>query len=216
MPNLYIASDSTAAIKENHRRPETGWGEHLHTFVSPHLKIVNKAVNGRSSKSFIDEGRLDDIDTLLKSGDYLIIQFGHNDQKIEDPLRYTHPHTTYKANLLRFIQVAKKHDAIPILVSSITRRKFIHGSLDPNAIPEYPQAMREVAISHHVDFIDLYAITQKLLSDLGENASKKLFLHLEPGTHLNFPKGITDDTHLSDAGAKLMASLLAVELRHII
>ncbi|MDO9628774.1 MAG: hypothetical protein Q7I99_02635 [Acholeplasmataceae bacterium] len=87
MPKLYIAGDSTASIKQDDKRPETGWGECLHEFVTPNIEIVNYAQNGKSTKSFIEEGLLDQIDKEIKEDDYLLIQFGHNDQKIEDPLK---------------------------------------------------------------------------------------------------------------------------------
>lgn len=216
MPKLFIASDSTASIKTSDKRPETGWGEHLETFLSPKIKVVNKALNGRSSKSFVEEGHLDVIDQEIQKEDYLIIQFGHNDQKYEDPNRYTDPNSTYKDYVLRYLLVAKKNGAHPILVSSITRRHFIDGKLDPRSVPNYPKAMQELAILQGVPFIDLYQITQKLLNQLGEQSSKSIYLHLEKGAHPNYPKGIEDDTHLSPYGAKLIASLIAQELKHII
>lgn len=216
MPKLFIASDSTASIKTDDKRPETGWGEHLNTFISPKIKVVNKALNGRSSKSFVDEGHLDVIDQEIGKDDYLIIQFGHNDEKHEDPNRYTDPNSTYKDYVMRCLLVAKKNGAHPILISSVTRRHFIDGKLDPNAVPNYPKAMQELAISQGVPFIDLYQITQKLLNQLGEQSSKSIYLHLEKGAHPNYPFGIEDDTHLSPYGAKLIASLIALELKNII
>lgn len=215
MPNLYIAGDSTASIKALHKKPESGWGEYLSMFISPNLNVINLAENGKSTKSFIDARLLDHIDQSIKENDYLLIQFGHNDEKKEDPERYTSK-KEYQDNLERMILVARKHQAIPILISSITRRKFISGALDKDALAHYPKYMEEVSESQKVPFIDAYKITQSIISKLGEHDSKKVYLHLKEKDHPNYPDGLIDDTHLSVYGAKLFASLIALELHKII
>ncbi|HBG32315.1 MAG TPA: rhamnogalacturonan acetylesterase, partial [Acholeplasmataceae bacterium] len=121
MPKIFIAGDSTAAIKLEEKRPESGWGEFLADFISPYLEVRNFAQNGRSSKSFIEEGILDQIDKEITKDDYLLIQFGHNDEKKDDPKRYTTAYGTYQENLLKLILTARRHEAIPILITSITR-----------------------------------------------------------------------------------------------
>ncbi|MCR3906424.1 MAG: rhamnogalacturonan acetylesterase [Tenericutes bacterium] len=217
MPKLFIAGDSTAATKLHKKRPETGWGEHLSSFITPNLEVRNFAQNGRSTKSFIDDGLLDHIEREIGEFDYLLIQFGHNDEKIEDQSRYTNPNTTYKENLLKFVLVARKNQAIPILVTPISRRRFIDKqTIDPLAVGHYPKAMQEFARDQKIELIDMFSITQKLYEDLGAEQSKKLFLHLEPNEHENYPEGIKDDTHLSPYGAKIIASIIAVELKKII
>jgi len=216
MPTLFIAGDSTASIKSEDKRPESGWGEFLHDFITPNIKVINYAKNGRSTKSFITEGLLEKIDNEIKEDDYLLIQFGHNDGKIEDPLRYTDPRTEYKDNLMRYVLIAKKHGATPILLSSITRRTYKDGKLEDYTIGEYPNHMKEFAKEHHLLFIDAYRITHKIISESGEDYSKKFYLHLGENESPNYPNGLEDNTHLSPFGAKTIASLIAIELKKIV
>jgi lysophospholipase L1-like esterase len=216
MPTLFIAGDSTASIKTEDKRPESGWGEFLHEFITPNIKVENYAQNGRSTKSFINEGLLEQIENKIKEDDYLLIQFGHNDEKIEDTLRYTDPRTEYKDNLMRFVLVAKKHGAIPILLTSITRRKFADGKLEEHTVGDYPNHMKEFAKENRIDIIDAYKITHRIISQSGEDYSKKFYLHLKPNESKNYPNGVTDNTHLSPFGAQMIASLIAVELKKII
>lgn len=214
MPKIYIIGDSLAATKLETKKPETGWGEMLSSFVPENYQVINYAINGRSTKSFIAEGRLKAIDDIIQTGDLLLIQFGHNDQKKEDPSRYTDPFSDYQENLMKMIEVAKTHHARPILITSISRRAFVFdNTLDGYTLGDYPDAMRYVAKQHHIPLIDMYQTTQALISSLGDEGSKRLFLHLEPHTHPNYPDGIKDNTHLSPEGAELFASLIALELR---
>ncbi len=212
---IFIAGDSTAAPKLDSKRPETGWGECLHEFVSPIYEIFNVAENGRSTKSFIAEGRLDVIDSKIKKGDLLIVQFGHNDEKKDNPERYT-TISQYTANLDRFAQVAKAHEAIPVFISSITRRKFIEGKLSKDAIKDYPEAMKAYANNYGFPFIDMYKISQEIVRKLGEESSKAYYLHLKPNESINYPDGLTDDTHFSPLGARQFASIIAIQLMKLL
>jgi lysophospholipase L1-like esterase len=216
MPKLYIAGDSLASIKLEDKRPESGWGEYLSFFISPKIEVVNLAINGRSTKSYIDEGLLSKIDHMIKKGDYLLISFGHNDEKIGDLSRYTNPDTDYQENLLRFARVAWKNEATPIFVTSISRRNFKDSKLVIDTVSSYPRSMKKCAKQHHIFCIDAYTISHQLIRDLGEEKSKLLFLHLDKNMHINYPSGIEDNTHLSPYGAKLIASLITVELNKII
>lgn len=216
MSKLFIAGDSTASIKLDSKRPESGWGEFLHEFITPNIEVINYAQNGKSTKSYITEGLLEKIDEEIQEDDYLLIQFGHNDEKSEDSFRYTDPRTEYKDNLMRFVLVAKKHGSIPILLTSITRRKFQNGKLEDYTVGDYPNQMKEFAIENRILLIDAYKITHKIVSDFGEDYSKKFFLHLNPNESINYLNGIVDDTHLSPFGARMIASLIAVELKNII
>ena len=122
---LYTIGDSTMANKKDpDRNPEHGWAQMLQPFFNNDVIVVNKAVNGRSTKSFINEKRWDSIYKVLKPGDYVFIQFGHNDAKVADSTRYTNPHTTYRHNLIRFVTETRAKGAFPILFSSIARRNF--------------------------------------------------------------------------------------------
>lgn len=213
MPTLYIAGDSTAARKGGGEWPMAGWGEYLHEYVRPELRIENRAVNGRSTRSFLAEGRLADIERDFRAGDFLLIQFGHNDQKLEDPARYTEPHTDYRRNLKLFIDSALSRCVLPLLLTPVSRRRFTgDGEPDPEAVGLYPQVMREVAAETGTPLLDLFASSQQLYRDLGVEASKELFLHLAPGERPNYPDGIADNTHFSGAGARRIAALVAEAL----
>ncbi len=208
---VFIAGDSTAAPKLESKRPETGWGECIHEFLPPMYDIYNIAEDGRSTKSFIDEGRLDIIESKIKKGDLLIIQFGHNDENNDDPSRYT-TLSQYTANLDRFAKVAISHEAIPVFISSITRRKFVNGKLDPDAIKDYPNAMKVFAHNYGYPFIDMYKISQDILNKLGEEDSLKYYLHLKPSEYSNYPEGLDDDTHFSPYGARQFSAIIASQL----
>ncbi|MEU0023835.1 rhamnogalacturonan acetylesterase [Streptomyces sp. NPDC006335] len=203
---LYIAGDSTAAQKYSDAAPETGWGMALPFFLSNDLAVANHAVNGRSSKSFIDEGRLDAILRLIKPGDFLLIQFGHNDEKTADPTRYTEPWTTYQDYLRRYVDGARAKGARPVLATSVERRKF---DASGNALPthgEYPAAMRALAKEEGVALLDIQTLSLALWQKLGVEKTKKYF---------NWTDTEQDNTHFNPPGAIEVARLVARELlRH--
>lgn len=210
---IFIAGDSTASIKEKHARPETGWGEKLSLYFNKKIEIINGAQNGRSTKTFIEEGRLLDIEKEIKVGDYLIVQFGHNDEKVDYPERYASP-KVYKRNLKLFIEVARNNGATPIIFSSVSRRRFLEDkkTIDPSAIGKYPSYAKEVAEEQNILFIDMFQKSKELYEYLGFELSKKLFLKFKANEHPNYPNGIDDDTHFNDFGAKVIASMVAEEL----
>jgi lysophospholipase L1-like esterase len=192
----------------------TGWGEFLQEYLGPDVRIENRAVNGRSTRSFLAEGRLTDIEQEFSAGDLLLIQFGHNDQKLEDPARYTNPHTEYRQNLRVFIDSARSRGGFPVLLTSVSRRSFTaDGEPDPQAVGLYPEAMREVAAETGTPLLDIFASSQQLYRTLGAEGSQQLFMHLPPGSHPNYPDGITDNTHFSRAGAQQIAGLVARALQ---
>lgn len=207
---LFIAGDSTAALKGAAEKPMTGWGEYLQDYFQPSMRVDNRAMNGRSTKSFLAEGRLAAIEQDFGAGDYLFIQFGHNDGKVEDLNRYADPKLEYRQNLLRFIESARERGGFPVLLTSVSRRRFFEdSSLDPLALGEYPAAMREVADETETPLLDIYAASQQLYEALGSDRSKRLFMHLPEHGHPNYPAGIVDDTHFSDEGARQIARLVA-------
>lgn len=214
-PTIFMIGDSTMANKPDpvDINPERGWGQLLPEFFTEDLLIENHAVNGRSSLSFILEGRWDEVSQKLKPGDYVIIQFGHNDQKQNSPNRYTVPFSSYYNNLAKFVKESRLKDATPIIASSIVRRKFNeYGTLE-DTHGQYPAAARTVASDFEVPFIDMQYLTESVVRDMGVEKSKDIYLHLAPGTYDNFPEGKTDDTHLSPFGARLYASLFIKELK---
>lgn len=211
-PTIYIIGDSTAGIKTEDKRPESGWGEHLYRYFSTAVKIDNRALNGRSTKSFREEGHFEEIQNLLNEQDFLIIQFGHNDQKVDDPSRFTEPSGAFKENLAFYVEAAKQKGAQPILLTPMTRRRFENNQIIFDEVEAYYQATKEVAEKLHVPMIDMLAITIDLMNRKGEEQSKSLYLHLEPGEHPNYPEGVTDNTHFNETGANTLASLVAQQL----
>lgn len=210
---IFIAGDSTASIKEINKRPETGWGEKLHLFLKQDVNIVNAAKNGRSTKSFLDEGRLDVIERQFNKGDYLIIQFGHNDEKIDNPERYASP-VDYQQNLKTFINAARKKGVTPIILSSVSRRIFMNDNktIANDAIGIYPALAKELSIEENVLFVDMFKVSKNLYEYLGYKNSKSLFLQIEKNEHINYPNGIIDNTHFNDLGGYIIASLIVEEL----
>jgi len=211
---IFMIGDSTMANKVPERYPETGWGQVFGQFFIDKVIVDNHAFNGRSSKSFIDEGRWDKVHQLLMPGDYVFIQFGHNDQNASRPERYTNPYSSYRANLERYINETRSKGAVPIILSSIVRRKFNENGTLVDTHGPYPFVARICANEMGAGFIDLHLLTEKLITQLGPVDSEKLFLILQPGESENYPHGITDNTHLSNYGAERVASLVADELRH--
>lgn len=211
---IYGIGDSTMADKVNPaQNPEYGWLQVFPKLVTSNVKVINKAVNGRSTKSFIDEGRWDSIVKVLKPGDYVFIQFGHNDEKTEDPKRYTNPHTAYRHNLIRFVTEARGKGAIPVLFTSIARRNFNEQGVLIDTHGDYPQEMHLVAKEYNVPLIDLQYFTEQLEIAYGVEKSKELHLHYQPGEHPYYPDGKKDDTHLSLKGATEVAAIAAKELK---
>ncbi|NLP58708.1 rhamnogalacturonan acetylesterase [Lutibacter sp. B1] len=210
---VYTIGDSTMANKPNpEENPERGWAQMLPQFFNDNIKIDNRAVNGRSTRSFINEKRWDSVYNKLKKGDYVFIQFGHNDQKEKDPKRYTNPHTAYRNNLIRFVKETRDKGAIPILFSSIVRRNFNEQGVLIDTHGEYPLETKLVAQELDVIFIDLQYLTEKLEESYGVEKSKELHLHFKPGENSYFPEGKIDDTHLSVKGAREIAKLVVQQI----
>lgn len=204
---VFIAGDSTAASKLPEKRPETGWGEMIPQFFSEKVEFENHAVNGRSSKSFIDEDRLEKILDAIDEGDFLFIQFGHNDEK-EDVERRTEPFTTYKRYLSEYIDGARNKNANPVLLTSVMRRSFTEKGDINDTHGDYLTAMRELAQEKDVPLIDIARESKKLFEELGPEKTKDIFLWCEPGECENYPEGIKDNTHFSNSGAKVVAELV--------
>lgn len=211
---IFLAGDSTMADKKAEEAPETGWGTVLATlFDNTQLLVDNHAVNGRSSKSFRDLGHWVHMMTKVKPGDYVFIQFGHNDQKVEDPTRYAPAQTEYRSNLIRFIAEVRAKGAQPVLLTPVVRRNFDTNGQLVDKHGEYPDVVRQVAVSEQVVLIDLWAKSKKLLECTGPEGSKDLYLHLSPGVYPSAPNGKQDNTHFSPWGAANMAALVAAGIQ---
>lgn len=202
---IYTIGDSTMANKNKGVYPETGWCQVLGSYFDDSVTVSNHAVNGRSSKSFIDEGRWKTVLDSIKPGDLVFIQFGHNDEKEYDSTRYTVSFGTYSDNLRRFIMESREKGARPVLFTSIVRRKFDDNGRLTATHGDYPEATRRVAKELSVPLIDLEKLTEVWINSLGDEPSKEYFLWTEPDG--KFPEGRKDDTHLSEKGAKEVAKL---------
>ncbi|MGX1031284.1 lysophospholipase L1-like esterase [Streptomyces ambofaciens] len=200
---LFIAGDSTAAQKYSDAAPETGWGMALPFFLRRELGAANHAVNGRSSKSFVDEGRLDAVLGAIRPGDLLLVQFAHNDEKDEDPARHTEPWTTYQDYLRMYVDGARARGARPVLATPVERRRF---DAEGNAVPshgEYPAAMRALAREEGVTLLDVQALSLALWQRIGVEGTKAYF---------NWTATEQDNTHFNPPGAIAVARLVAREL----
>lgn len=213
MQTLFMAGDSTAAQKLIEKRPESGWGEFLPLYLKDDVELQNKAINGRSTKSFIEEGHFENIMNQAKENDILIVQFAHNDEKIEDSARYTDPNTSYKENLRFMIEKAQEKKMNVILMSSICRANFNDKQEIASTLGIYRDAMREVANSYTLPFIDMQAITQAYFNTLGVEKTNALFLQFDENLTKNYPEGVDDHTHLNFTGAWAICDLSVNELR---
>ena len=213
-PTIYGIGDSTMANKvKPEENPERGWGQMLPLFFNDNITIDNRAVNGRSTRSFIAEKRWDDILKTLKKGDYVFIQFGHNDQKEKDSTRYTNPHTAYRHNLIRFVKETRAKGATPIIFSSIVRRNFNENGVLISTHGEYTMEARLVAQEFNVTFIDMEYYTELLEQSYGPEKSKQLHLHFKAGEIPYYKDDKADDTHLGVKGATEVAKIAVEELK---
>lgn len=211
-PAIWLVGDSTVCNYSANRHPQMGWGQPLGKFCKPGVKINNLAVGGRSTKSFIDEKRWDKVMAGLKNGDFVFIQFGHNDQKKEKEALYTDPDGSYKDYLKKYIADTRSKGANPILVTSVARRIIKNGKI-VNSLGKYPDAMKDVAKETNTPLVDLNSISLEEFNKLGTEGTKSVFMHLEPGESPNFPKGAKDNSHFSEKGAELIAGWIVQDAK---
>lgn len=229
---VFMIGDSTMANKDTTGgKQERGWGMVLQQYFDNHVVVDNHAVNGRSSKSFIGEGRWDKVLAKIKPGDYVFIQFGHNDEKPQ-PERHTDPGSTFDDNLRKFVNDTRSKGGIPVLFNAVVRRNFalkvqkndddeklrnldaksgnnvLEGDTLYDTHGDYRFSPANVAKEMGVVFIDANAITHELEQGLGREASKKLHMIFAPGEHPSLPKGRWDNTHYNIYGANQVAVLL--------
>lgn len=216
MNRIFWAGDSTVQTNDITTYPQTGIGQVFTLYLKENVTVVNHAKNGRSTKSFLDEGRLNAIEESIGKGDFLFIQFGHNDEKAEDPSRYTEPFSSYMKNLEIFIDTARHHEAYPVLITPLERRCFAdERHLGMGAHSDYVAAMKQVAEQKQVPLVDLYSMSRVELKRAGAEGSKKWFMNLEPGEYPSCPEGKTDNTHLKYEGAVFFAGLIAKGLKEL-
>ena len=206
---IFVVGDSTAANKDTSGgKLERGWGQMLQNFFNQNFVVVdNHALNGRSSKSFVDEGHWAEVTKLIKKGDYVLIQFGHNDEK-EDEARHTDPGSTFDQYLSKYATETIALGGIPVLMSPVVRRNWKNGVL-VDTHGDYRKSAKNVADNLKVNYIDGNGITEKLESDLGEEESKKLHMIYAAGEEAAYPDGISDNTHYNIYGATTVAKLFS-------
>lgn len=208
-PRIFLIGDSTCANKNPYDAPETGWGQVLPELFTNAVEIQNHAVNGRSTRSFRNQGLWKKVHEQLHKGDYVFIQFGHNDQKESDTTRYAAAQTDYRKNLIRYIEETQAKGATPVLFTPVMRRKFDESGKFVDQHGEYPVVVREIAKQYNITLIDMHASSQKIIEQHGVEGSKKIFMNIAGGIYPKFPKGLEDNTHFTYYGAKLMANLAA-------
>lgn len=211
---FFLVGDSTMADKPYAgSNPETGWGQVFPLYFKEGIRFENHAKNGRSTKSFRDEGRWKKVIKNLKPGDYVIIEFGHNDQKVSAKDRYAYAETDYRDNLVRYVNEVREKGGNPVLATPISRRSFDENGVLTDTHGRYSEVVREVAAEMKVPLFDLHKKTIEVLEQFGVEKSKELFLHYRPGDYSNFPEGREDNTHLSPTGAFKVSDLAVEELR---
>ena len=203
---IFMMGDSTMKYNNIFRYPQVGWGQVLHLFAKNDCLIEDHAENGRSTKSFIDEGRFDVILNHLSEGDYVICQFGHNDEKITDPSRYTEAYGSYQTNLAYFAKAVEKKGGKILYATSITRHKFVDG-VCVNTHQDYPQAMLDFCKDNGYTCIDLNKLTMDHYNNIGEIESAKYHMIYPAGTYKTSPLAKDDHSHLRYEGALMVAEL---------
>lgn len=210
---IWLIGDSTMSVKNVKAYPETGWGMPFVYFWDTTVTVENRAMNGRSTRTFLEENRWQPVVNELQQGDYVLIQFGHND---EVPTKKSYvPEKDFKKNLEKYISDTKDKMAIPVLITPVARRKFDSTGFIQETHPVYAQLVRDVAKENNVYLVDLAEKSKQLFQQLGPEASVYLLNYLEPGVHPNYPNGKKDDTHFNELGARKIAELVLAEIRHL-
>lgn len=208
-PVIFLAGNSTVVDQES--EPWASWGQMFPAFLKPEVVVANFAESGETLKAFIHEQRFRKIESMIRPGDFLLMEFAHNDQKPGGS--HVDPFTTYQEYLMRFVDMARAHGATPVFVTSTNRRRFHADGTIINTLEEYPDAMRQLARQENILLIDLHAMSKTLLEALGPEGSKKAFVHYEVGDFPWLKTPLADDTHFSTYGAWQLARCVAEAIR---
>lgn len=211
---LWLAGDSTMSIKDPRTYPETGWGMPFVQFFDSTVKVENLAKNGRSTKTFITEKLWQRVTDGLQEGDYVFIQFGHNDEVKSKTSTYTTP-DEFVTNLTQFINETRSKKGIPILLTPVARRQFDSTGNILETHKEYSALVRNLAKQLNVTLIDLDKKSQELYQQMGPENSTLLFMHLQPGEHPNYMNGKVDNTHFNELGARKIAQIVLAEIKSL-
>ncbi len=212
-PTIFLIGDSTMANKPLIDNPEYGWGQLFPKYMTGEVEIQNHAVNGRSTKSFLKEKRWDTVMSRIKEGDFVLIQFGHNDQKVTDSNRTAPAHTLYKENLVRYVNDTRSKGATPILITPVMRRKFDATGKFVDQMGDYPGVVKEVASMLKVLMIDLHKSSESMIIKEGVENSRRFFLNIPPGHFRDYKGKAEDNTHFSYYGASSVASLVCMAIK---
>ena len=210
---VYLIGDSTMCDYESSRAPLTGWGMPFKVFFDSTVQIDNRARGGRSTRTFLSENRWQPIADSLQEGDYVLMQFGHNDEAKEEKYkdRYT-PVVDYTSNLIKFIGETRAKKAIPVLITPVSRIRFANG-VAQETHKEYTAAVHEIAKQYKTPLIDLDKKSRDLMQAMGPEYATLLFMQLEPGEHPAYPDGQKDNTHFNEYGARRIAELVLKGLK---
>lgn len=213
--HVYLIGDSTCANKKLEKQnPERGWGHLFRAFFDEEVVVENHAMNGRSTKSFREEGRWEPIYNGMQAGDYVLIQFGHNDEKVDRPKVGSVPEV-FAENLRRYVRETREKGGTPILLTPIARRHFTEEGVLKKTHGVYPDAVRRVAEEEQVPLLEMEQLTERWLTELGDVPSRNYFVWVEAGTSPLYPDGREDNTHLNVRGAHVVARMVAAELKRI-
>lgn len=210
-PRILIAGDSTVQTYDAARYPQAGWGQFLACGLSRDAIVLNRAIGGRSTKSFVNEGRWTRLMAEVRAGDTVLIQFGHNDATKAKPERYADP-GLYRDYLLRFIWETRGHGAHPVLVTPVARRSFDEAGKARADFAEYSAVMRELSASTATPLIDLEGASRNMLDRVGAENARIYYMNLAPGAYPAFAAGLADDTHFTELGARTMANFVLEQL----
>lgn len=212
---VWMIGDSTMCTYEPTRGPITGWGMPFAYFFDSTVTIDNRARGGRSTRTFIGENLWQPVADNIQEGDYVLMQFGHNDEASEPQYaaRYT-PVPDYKSNLVKFITETRAKKGIPVLITPVSRMKFDGSGKALETHTDYTNAVFEVAKKYNTTVIDLDKKSRELFQQMGPEKTKLLFMQYEPGQEPYFPDGQKDNTHFNEFGARKIAELVLAEMRN--
>lgn len=214
-PTMWVTGDSTVQTYTSDWVPQAGWGQMIGRFLADDVTVENKAIGGRSSKNFISQGRLDEVLRQIRPGDYLFVQFGHNDNSAGVDDRYAAP-ADYRNYLRTYVDGAVQRGATPVIVTPVSRRSFnAETGLFNVSFPQYVQQASELAAETGTPLVDLSASSRAYLNEIGPEAAKSVFLHVPAGVYPGRPNGTVDDTHFQEYGAIQMARLVAQDVAQL-
>lgn len=211
---IICMGDSTMQYNDATTYPQVGWPQALETKLNKDVRLYNFAKNGRSTKTFLAEGRFEDAWRFTDEDSIVLMEFGHNDEHDYDPERFTRPDYEYRDNLIYMVSECKKKGAYVLLLTPIYRRWFVDGVMDNSCHAGYREAMLKVAEDTNTDIIDMCILTRDKLIKTGEEASREFFMNFDAGIYPNYPEGMNDNTHLRMKGAMIVTEIFLQQVRN--